>query len=464
MVEGMSNSLPAFEVTTRSWYNAGSWRQGSEEGSCAFLPFTVGGNTYAWAWYRSEGHYSSKTCRYQASMRLSVLRTADENIVPIAPADESLLITYRARAAFLPATTDRPALSIGGTTHAGMNSSLVTAAVEAITKDGRLLPMPSLNEARSGAVAFRVGDGILVTGGHAGSIYDRRERLRMLPAEWLPSSAATLDQRWVVLNGASAFDGSAIAQLADSSLLIVDGDGRVSQLKISEKNDPPRITRVEWPVLNRARRSNERERIQVRELADGRIVVAGGQVQAEKIALYEPDGDATNEASNKDVYIGIGGYVASRRHEIFDPSTRRWQTSAPSSAAGGRATILDDGRVIKIGHAAEDGASQADLQAEISDAEGKAWAPWPTAKQSKLKLNDHLKLFVVDGELFASGELELINTGGGASGLEWLNSDTGQWALLWEAGKNDNWRDHVGRMVVRHLANAKVAVLPVEGP
>lgn len=57
----------------------------------------------------------------------------------------------------------------------------------------------------------------------------------------------------------------------------------------------------------------------MRELADGRIIVAGGEVQVHKIALMSGDSQRADAA---DEYVGIGPYLPSRRHEIYDPATR----------------------------------------------------------------------------------------------------------------------------------------------
>ena len=69
----------------------------------------------------------------------------------------------------------------------------------------------------------------------------------------------------------------------------------------------------------------------------------------------------------------------------------------------------------------------------------------------------------VDGELFVSGGLADLGTGGGPSGVEWFNAATNRWEVLWQSMGGDSWRAHQGRILVPKLANGKTVVLPVEG-
>lgn len=463
MVEGMSGSAPAFDVATKSWHNAATWYQGSEEGGCAFMPFVFKGNAYAWSRFRAEGHYSSKSCLEQKHGRLSILRSRADLPATSSPPLESLLVTYRSGAAFLPATDRYPALSIGGTTHAGMNSALMTGTVEAIGRDGRFRAMPTLLAARSEASAFRLGDGVLVVGGRSDGVYDRPKSARALQTEWLASAALGTKAQWVELKNAALSGHSAIAQQTDGSLLEVNF-GSVSQLKLVKQGDSLGVERVSRPGLNRARRSTERSRVLVRQLPGGRLVVAGGEVQAEKVALLQAD---SNEPGSVDEYVGIGEFLPSRRHEILDPGSQRWRNSAPSKAAGGNVAILDDGRVMKIGVLPAEREKQPAHAFELSDGSGSSWSTLSADAAPKTTLNEKFRLFSVDGELFATGELPPIHTGGGPSGVEWFNSAAGRWQVIWQANAGDNWRDHVGRILVRTLigtdGKVKTVVIPVGG-
>lgn len=468
VVQGLTGAAHSFDPAIRTWRTVGEWMEGSEEGGCGFFPFALGGNAYAWLRNRSEGHYSSKSCIQQEYSTLSLLRPPNAAMSSSPPPPENMLITYQHAAAFLPADGSSPALLIGGSRHAGMNSFSISSAVEAIDLEGRVATLPPLRIARQGAQAFRVAGGVLVLGGSGpdnpyGGIRDQKP----LPAEWLPP-AGIVPRVWQEVSGATLIPCSAVSQLKDGSLLIVDSSGNLQQLRLTSQNGKLTIESTSWPSLNRERRrgSNERENIQVQELADGRIVVAGGSVRAERIALYSEDALKPGQAA--DQYVGIGEYLPSRRHEIFDPATKRWTNSAPSAAAGGRVVIMADGRVVKAGEdpLVKDDSGSRKFSLEISNPVGSAWSKLAITG-SRLRLNDNYRLFSLEGELFASGEVDGLSTGGGPGGLEWLNPTTQQWELLWQAEKNDNWRKHQGRILVRELTGAdgknKTMVIPVGG-
>ncbi|MBL0292511.1 MAG: hypothetical protein IPQ15_18225 [Betaproteobacteria bacterium] len=181
-------------------------------------------------------------------------------------------------------------------------------------------------------------------------------------------------------------------------------------LRAGSAGQPSTLTleRHAWPKLNRARRATESSPISVRELADGRIIVAGGEMQVHKIALMSSD---SHRADAADEYVGIGPYLPSRRHEIYDPVTKLWKNSAPAGAPGGPAVILDDGRVMKVGTVADE-SKPAEIYGkpdrrvlEISNAEGTAWTECPTGlgAGSRMRFNDQYKAFTVDARLFVSG-------------------------------------------------------------
>jgi hypothetical protein len=356
-----------------------------------------------------------------------------------------------------------------------VNNYIVTAAVEAVGRDGRMWAFPSLNNARSNARAFRFGDGVLVIGGWAAESWKNRElAARKLPMEWLPSSALDGKASWIEVVGPGPFADSALAQLQNGSLLEVGPAGEMTQwkpvLRAGSAGQPSTLTleRHAWPKLNRARLATESSPINVRELADGRIIVAGGEVQVHKIALMSSD---THRADAADEYVGIGYYLPSRRHEIFDPATRLWKNSAPAGAPGGPAVILDDGRVMKLGTLADEGKTaeiygKPERRAlEISNAEGTAWTELPTGlgAGSRMRFNDRYKAFTIDRELFVSGLLADPDTRNPPRGVEWFNAASNRWEVLWESIAGTSWTAHLGRILVPKLANGKTVVLPVEG-
>lgn len=367
----------------------------------------------------------------------------------------------------LPASGAAPLLVIGGALHAGMNTYVKAGSVDAVSRDGRITSWPSLRIARQDAKAFRMAGGVLVVGGTGPhNTYGGDRDPKPLPAEWLPP-AGTTPWQWQEVTGAGIPPGSALAQMKDGRLLVLAQGGALQQLQLVAREGRLRLEAAAWGRLNRERRDgpNERDQVQVQQLDDGRVVVAGGAVRSERIALFS---DNVAKPDAPDDYVPIGDFLPSRRHEIFDPATGRWTNSAPSGAPGGRVIILADGRVVKAGQAQRgpDDTGPVKVVLEISNAAGNAWTPLvPTG--SRLRISENLRLFTLEGELFASGEMEGVSTGGGASGLEWWNPDTRRWETLWQAGNDENWRLHQGRMVVRTLTmpdgKTKTLVLPVGG-
>lgn len=112
-----------------------------------------------------------------------------------------------------------------------------------------------------------------------------------------------------------------------------------------------------------------------RVLADGRAVVAGGEVEAELVAARV---DGCGDCPVR--YIGFGPLSPSRRHERFDPVSQQWLASSPSRAAGGSVAIFADGQVVKLGslpdRANPDGETP---MLELCDATGTQWKTlaWP---------------------------------------------------------------------------------------
>jgi hypothetical protein len=124
-----------------------------------------------------------------------------------------------------------------------------------------------------------------------------------------------------------------------------------------------------------------------RVLADGRAVVAGGQVEAELVAARVEDCAVCPVR-----YIGFGPLLPSRRHELFDPVSQQWLASNPSRAAGGSAAIFADGRVAKLGSLpdrANPGNETPTL--ELSDASGSQWQTlaWPAGPWQSGSYGEH---------------------------------------------------------------------------
>lgn len=140
---------------------------------------------------------------------------------------------------------------------------------------------------------------------------------------------------------------------------------------VGEDGDTYRVSPQAPHYTPAPRLQRQRRDFTGRVLADGRVIVAGGQVESELVASRPAD-CATCPLH----YIGFGPQMPSRRHEIFDPQRKGWEASASSRAAGGPVAILADGRVAKLGELTEkkpEGGEQTSPLLEISDASGKRW-------------------------------------------------------------------------------------------
>ncbi len=250
-------------------------------------------------------------------------------------------------------------------------------------------------------------------------------------------------------------------------------DGHVENAPLTSIPSPPMVdAELPPPIRQRVSSSSsryERGDVKTKHLPDGRVIVAGGDVQVHKIALLTEKAVKTN---NPDEYLGIGEYLPSRRHEIYEPATGAWRNSAPSRGSGGAVEIFDDGRVLKIGKTAEEYWKNADGREvyqpdqyvlEISSTDGNSWGPLDANEPPLVQLDRDARPFLIQGELFLSGRLPDARTGGGPDIVQWLNTSIHRWETLWEAGPKDNWRNHVGRIIIRDLANGKRVVLPVAG-
>jgi len=431
---GTTGAVDAYDPSTNSWRNVGSWPSGSEEGGCALYPFVVDGTAYAWLWNRSEGYYSSKSCERPELSKLSLMRAPYQGSQAPRPSSESLRSIFRKGAATVAARGAAPAMLIGGVQHAGMNNYPPSAAVEAVTLDGRVSSMPTLRIPRERAHAFRLGDGVLVLGGVGPKQNDESQRPA---AEWLPSMGSP---GWQLVDGLTVDSDTALTQLKNGSLLSITADGMVRQLTFTPKVQNLAIEQHTWPAKVRPRNAPG---MKVRELDDGRIVVAGGPIV------------------NKN-----GEEITPKTYEIFDWARKRWSQSSPPTLDSKDALILHDGRVIIWGHrwrgSEATGTYEDKLTLEISSSRGDKWAPLPSTG-SKLTLDSNYKVFEQDGELFARGSISDPEAKNNPVALEWFNTVTNQWERLWTGSGYDVW----GRTIVRKLAGknaqSKTVMLQVEG-
>lgn len=247
-------------------------------------------------------------------------------------------------------------------------------------------------------------------------------------------------------------------------------EGRIDPISPAKVQYPPQIDKATLPPLNRERVADKGNYWDIAEkaLPDGRAIVAGGQVQVHKIAIVT---EQSIRPGTPDTYIGIGDYLPSRRHEIFEPAKGVWRNSAPSKGAGGKVAIFDDGRVVKLGKIATQNQKDKDRVAteteqyalEISSPDGDSWTRLDADVPPAIEFTHVARPFVIQNELFLSGQLAQGGSGGGPDIVQWLDTAQNRWETLWQIARGDNWRDHIGRIIVRTLPNGKCVVLPVGG-
>lgn len=461
--QGTSSDVPAFNVATHTWFDAGSFGMGSEEGACAFFPFRFKGGFYAWQRYRTEGFYSSRSCESDDAL-LGALRFPPD-VVPLpAPdpsADEVAINRIIDRTGFVPPADGQPALVIGGEAGGGMTGgSPFVAAVDAVTTHGQVFALPPLHHPRSHPLTFRLGDGVLVLGGTAKSVY-RRETPK-LPPEWLSSIHAGSTGAWQDLDALDVTPNTLVGQATDGSLLALGDQGTLDRISVDVQQGVPHFQRNVWLHLARARSGYGYDagsgfqlthKVHARELADGRVILAGGTVQHDKIAVLT---DATGHVGQPDAYVSTGGDVSATRFETWSPATRQWTQSPPSPIEEGHWIPLADGRVIEVDDAA---INTGHLRVETYDPAAGRWVrgtdPAPMMQP---------QWFMTQGELLLAGVVRTGPYGSpGMRALQWFHPDTGQWTWLWKDTQNRFAGRYAKILLIQHAADGRTLLIPVDG-
>jgi hypothetical protein len=459
--------VQSYDVAAVIWRSVGEPCSADDKsGDVITVPFSFGGRRHLWckeSGFMTRG-WSLVSLRLPSSGTEDALQRIDT---------KAGVALRREGVAFLPPQGDAPGLAVGGSVNGAPS-----AAVDAIWSDGRIQSLASLNDVRANAQVFRLKDGsFLVEGGVSGQ--SARRTQRVAPTELLPAGAGIDKARWLGLN-LETEDGARLGQLGDGSLLAVGPGDHVERVTVTGAAEgKPAIQRTSLPSLSRNRRSSWSQSgatLVVKQLSDGQIVVAGGEEQRHRIAVMHQN--AMNPDS-PDQFVGIGDYTPASTHEIYHPAAKVWRQSAPSRGAGRHVAILDDGRVVKWGEItaetppaganAEDPGSVRSAVLEISSADGRSWREFATEEAPLITthmVQRPARPFVVQGELFLFG-MHLTdvtpNYARGNQMLQWFNTVSRRWVTLWEAPEDD-WRNHLGRVIVRDLPGGKRVALPVAGP
>lgn len=204
-----------------------------------------------------------------------------------------------------------------------------------------------------GASAYRGIDSRSVELGEGGGVlalYDRRQDA------W----------RWLI---DPRIHGASLAGIDGGDAFLFDVGGQVWAVALSN------FAIRELPRLTLAR-SDGTSRV----LAGGRIVVAGGQAQAKVVSVIDPDCEG---ADCPDRYVGFGEKAPANRHEIYDPTTRKWNLSEASALTPFDTVILNDGRVVlagilsRIGDGKSTASGEFRLAIERSSVDGLTWSELP---------------------------------------------------------------------------------------
>jgi hypothetical protein len=373
---------------------------------------------------------------------------------------DSGITLYRGNMAFLPGQNDGPSLALGGTIHAGMNNYVITSAADVIWPDGHIQSLPGFVHARSAANIFRLTDGsLLLTGGQTDvGGYDHAKE-KATSAEWLPNISAMDQRHWQPVEFTWAHE--VLGQMVDGSMIALNIDGNVDLIKISaDTQSKPHEERTKLPPLSQPRMIQEQTSLVVRGLPDGRIIVAGGATQNKRLAIMRED---SMEINSIDEYLRIGEAKPTNTYEVYEPNSGQWRLSVASSSYGGLLAVYDDGRVARLYNNVNVGNDKVtqtnDLAMEISSADGGSWSKLKAEELPNIGVKYNTRMFVLQNELFISGGK--LHTD--IATLQWFNETTRRWVTLWQGMPELNWRNDVGRIIIRELSNGKRVTLPVAG-
>ena len=468
---GTATTVQQLDLQRLQWRSAGI-TSASRDGICHLLPFRQAGRLWLWESQRGMPQYGNGVCGVSDDLwSLQPLYAAADTAAASLMASGDGYAFDRAVTAFVPLQGERPALLVGGS--AGEFAQTQSAAVDAVFPDGRVAAYPPLVLARAGAFAARIGGGVLVWGGSDGASNQRDDQRRVLPVEWLDESLPPAERAWQVLP-TPALQIVALGPDADGRLLALGARGEVLRVTLQrEAGGFPRlhVERLRELPVRHAPDSPGQRQVGIRGLADGRIVVAGGNAPTLRIARWQPD---EVDPAQPDEYLGFGPFGPASTYLVFDPATGRWHESAAAGTAGGRVAIGESGAVFKLAAelipapvdaaGVETGNARWAARTERSAADGRGWTPLALDPIAGMPLgNASLAVpFLIDETLLLAVEGD-VPIGGRPSVVLRVDGDGTSAQVLWRASAGDNWRKHVGRLVHRVAADGRPIVFPVDG-
>lgn len=291
-----------------------------------------------------------------------------------------------------------------------------------------------------------------------------------------------------ILGGTVNTQFSSQAKINVSRLIWADGRSQtMPKINPLKTPDADRLPTPNFPRENNPQ--NSTDKVSVVELRDGRIIMHGGVVYPQKVAvLAEP----SNTSIQLEKYVGIGQHKQADFYEIFDPKTGKWAMSAKSEKPEWMYAVFDDGAVFNISQPIDDWIKLEpneiknkfrdtrivyhESAMEMSNSAGTVWKKFPykphvAIDESGWKYT--AKPFVIQNELFLAGVRVISADDLGfrkySRLLEWFDAKNKQWRVVWErqekpyqfAGKQ--WDDLSSTMVFTSLPNGKKMLLPAYG-
>jgi len=383
---------------------------------------------------------------------------------------------------FASPTAAGPALAVGGAVY-----GRAVGVADALWPDGRITTLPTLNFARRRAYALTLGDGSrLVVGGtmRAGDLpsgdsgsdaaFDSKTKsgsdLDAPPAEWLSAQSPQSGSNWVVLNDPVMRSPLAVGQTPSGDALILGRDGAVHivhAFSIPNSKNIPHFDEHSLPPVSNcpgwdARLSGP---VSIRGLADGRIIVAGGEIPV-RIAVWQADSDKPGTA---DRYIDTGEHAPWSHYCIYDSHQDRWSESASVLSSDAQSAILDDGRVLVAGpdFVADTGDAYGDLSegyppaTEVSAPAGSSWRQLAAEWSPSMHLY-HPKLFELQGEVFLCGQEHEVS---GIAGnvpivLQWFDQRALIWQTIWQSPPGGSQTAPPTRLILLRDLDGKRVMVP----
>jgi len=468
LASGNSAHVQGYMVNEDRWIALGDGFSGFEKGDSKFsTPVSYENKQYIW-----NGRFSSSCNKNEVGFCIVKLRLPFESDISqlsknlsSSEAQNPIEIKYhRNGISFLPTQGEQPAWVLGGGSFLSHRNPYLSAS-DQLWSDGRIKSGMPFNHARMEAQALRMDDGaILLAGGRGEKCREVNRSCAILPFEYLPKSNDLFSASWLTIPN-NLSQESVFTSYIDNSILVFENYKGVTQLTLEGiESGKPSFSRGFLGALNNGRTQYNSSKVSVKGLTDGRIIVAGGAEQINKVALLKLE---TIDSEIADEYIGIGSHTPSVHYETYHPKQRRWIQSSPSIAGSEVAAIFDDGRVVKLGTIYSDkgrypaDGSEAVIEkqiVEISSVDGESWNQLPLPN---VGLSNEVKLIVQQQELFVIGHFDTGKNKYGEMMVQWFNSEVSKWETIWMADKSKRGRHQTGLIISQKLDNGKQVMFPV---